>query len=607
MPSPSRKNVIAERIEELNALLNQWEDYRLTARDPSEQLRSEKEIEKIKQYRKDYEKELEGSGNKVEEDKSDPIIAPTVRRINRQWMIGVTISVLLLMILFFAYQRLTAVTPDYSTYLEYIKKGDNLIAETKFGAAREAYEKALEYNPKDSLVKKKIGLLDKADDLIKANKNEEAKRTFSLILNIPPASGLTAYASQRAKRSSSQNDGKEESVKPVEGTSGNTLRISLSWEGDQLIISIQGGQPFGEEKQSPYLLSGINCKDCVEWKKMDEGYTATVPADAVSVLEITVRDSAGNTSKKMVDRNSSLVNNQDVEPVPQIDDGISKEGQFKGFVEEADEAFDKKNYQKAKDSYVKALALSPNDAHCKKRLETCNAELLKMQEAAAKDIGRRPVSAGTFNMGINGGFAIEGPKHEVAVSRFSLSTTEVTVGQYKDFCRFTGRQMPPTPPWGWNDTHPIVNVTWAEAKAFCEWVGGRLPTEAEWEYAATEGMGDAGSSYSGGSLNLVAYYKENSSGKTHTVGSKKANKFGLFDMTGNASEWCQDWYDGRYYKNSPKSNPQGPASGTRKVIRGGSYDSDPNSEQDGNQLKTTYRNYKDPNTRAPYLGFRVAW
>ena len=170
MPSPSRKNVIAERIEELNALLNQWEDYRLTARDPSEQLRSEKEIEKIKQYRKDYEKELEGSGNKVEEDKSDPIIAPTVRRINRQWMIGVTISVLLLMILFFAYQRLTAVTPDYSTYLEYIKKGDNLIAETKFGAAREAYEKALEYNPKDSLVKKKIGLRNKAD-VLKAIQN----------------------------------------------------------------------------------------------------------------------------------------------------------------------------------------------------------------------------------------------------------------------------------------------------------------------------------------------------------------------------------------------------------------------------------------------------
>src|SRR5207244_1857641 len=145
---------------------------------------------------------------------------------------------------------------------------------------------------------------------------------------------------------------------------------------------------------------------------------------------------------------------------------------------------------------------------------------------------------------------------------------------------------------------PVEMVTWSQAKAYCEAVGGRLPTEAEWEYAARAGS-DA-SRY--GDLNVIAWHSGNSEDKTHEVGLKQANRWGLHDMLGNVREWVQDWYDEKYYEKSPSTDPTGPASGQSRVIRGGSWFNASRSLRSSNRDTVGY----GPAVRFD-IGFRCVW
>ena len=125
---------------------------------------------------------------------------------------------------------------------------------------------------------------------------------------------------------------------------------------------------------------------------------------------------------------------------------------------------------------------------------------------------------------------------------------------------------------------PVEYVSWYDCQEFIKKLNAltgqnfRLPTEAEWEYAARGGSKSQGYEYSGSNnLDDVAWYDSNSGDKTHDVATKKPNELGLFDMSGNVLEWCQDWYGRDYYSSSPSSNPTGPASGSYRVQRGGSW------------------------------------
>jgi formylglycine-generating enzyme required for sulfatase activity len=218
------------------------------------------------------------------------------------------------------------------------------------------------------------------------------------------------------------------------------------------------------------------------------------------------------------------------------------------------------------------------------------------------------VAPTTFEMGAvrgdGSGFGDEQPRHAVTLSvGYWIGATEVTVAQYRRFAEATGSAMPAVPNWA-DDAHPAVEVSWEQAVAYCRWAGGRLPSEAEWECAARGGV--AGLKYPTGAV--ISHDDANFDGtggrdqwvKSSPVGSFAPNGFGLVDVAGNASEWVADWYEERYYADSPAVDPPGPAEGKTRVVRGGNWASDPG------RLRTSYRFSLDPGDAQVTLGFRCA-
>lgn len=224
----------------------------------------------------------------------------------------------------------------------------------------------------------------------------------------------------------------------------------------------------------------------------------------------------------------------------------------------------------------------------------------------------RYVQGGTFNMGgkcppIAGRERDECPTHVITVPDFNISETETTVRQYRAFCHATGKRMPQEPEWGWQDDYPVVGVNHFDAQVYIGWLnevvgpGHRLPTEAEWEYAARGGIESEDREYAGSDdLDEVGWHKDNSGRMVAPVRSKKPNELGLYDMSGNVMEWCDDWYDAHYYEVSETDNPQGPSSPrTGKVVRGGSWREVPY------RCRAVYRYHYPPDMTLPYVGFRV--
>ena len=186
------------------------------------------------------------------------------------------------------------------------------------------------------------------------------------------------------------------------------------------------------------------------------------------------------------------------------------------------------------------------------------------------------VEGGTFQMGAtseqnNDSFDDEKPVHSVTLSSYSIGQTEVTQALWTAV-------MGSNPSANKGDNLPVENVSWNDCQTFITKLNQmtgqkfRLPTEAEWEYAARGGKRSKGYKYSGSNtLTDVAWYDENSSDKTHPVATKKPNELGLYDMSGNVMEWCQDWYGYGSYSSSTQSNPTGASSGSGRVERGGCW------------------------------------
>jgi formylglycine-generating enzyme required for sulfatase activity len=207
------------------------------------------------------------------------------------------------------------------------------------------------------------------------------------------------------------------------------------------------------------------------------------------------------------------------------------------------------------------------------------------------------VKGGCYQMVSNNGDGDEKPVHEVCVDDFYMGKYEVTQDQYQ---RITGGN----PSNFKGGARPVEQVSWNNAQDYIRKLNSRsgknyrLPTEAEWEYAARSGGKDQ--TYAGGdNVDAVAWHSGNSGEQTHPVGQKQPNGLGLYDMSGNVWEWCQDWFDSGYYGKSPRSNPQGPGSGSSRVIRGGGW------YFSAGYARAALRNWRGPGDRYDDLGFRL--
>ena len=178
------------------------------------------------------------------------------------------------------------------------------------------------------------------------------------------------------------------------------------------------------------------------------------------------------------------------------------------------------------------------------------------------------VEGGTFSMG--GRYDDEKPVHSVTLSDYYIGETEVTQELWvavmgSNPSEFKG-----------DNRRPVESVSWYDCQEFIKKLNQltgkefRLPTEAEWEYAARGGKYSRGYKYSGSNnADEVAWYSSNSGSKTHSVKTKKANELGLYDMSGNVEEWCNDWYGD--YQSYSQTNPTGPSKGEYRVLRGGNW------------------------------------
>jgi formylglycine-generating enzyme required for sulfatase activity len=271
-------------------------------------------------------------------------------------------------------------------------------------------------------------------------------------------------------------------------------------------------------------------------------------------------------------------------------------------------------------------AIAPFTPEQAKQHQQAWADHLKVPVEFKNSIGMKMVliPPGEFMMGSPDSdelaYGNEKPQHKVRITKpFEMAAHEVTVGQFKTFVAgaeymteaetASGQLTWTNPGFEQTDAHPVVCVSWNDAVAFCEWLSRKegktyqLPTEAEWEYACRSGSTTrwySGDNETGVEEYAWCYGENRTLSGTKPVGQKLANGFGLFDMHGNAWEWCSDWFSEDYYNRSPVDAPEGPSSGEGRVFRGGSFNYPPGLVRSATRtgLQPVYRLYT--------LGFRPA-
>jgi formylglycine-generating enzyme required for sulfatase activity len=250
------------------------------------------------------------------------------------------------------------------------------------------------------------------------------------------------------------------------------------------------------------------------------------------------------------------------------------------------------------------LAVAPFDEKHARKYQQAWARYLRLPVEITNSIGMKLVliPPGEFTMGEGDG------SHRVVITKpFYLGKYEMTQEEWE-------RVMGGNPSEFKGPKNPVEQVSWGECQLCAEKLTEiekeagsspkgeyRLPSEAQWEYACRAGTTSGwffGENEQG--LDDYGWYIKNSEGKTHPIGQKKPNAWGLYDVCGNVWEWCADWYDDNYYKVSPRNDPPGPTSGSARVGRGGGW------SRDAGFCRSAYRSYIEPGPRRGNLGFRAS-
>ncbi|MFC1485836.1 SUMF1/EgtB/PvdO family nonheme iron enzyme [Candidatus Latescibacterota bacterium] len=288
-----------------------------------------------------------------------------------------------------------------------------------------------------------------------------------------------------------------------------------------------------------------------------------------------------------------------------------------------DQAFELASRENTSQSYSTYLISYPDGHHSEEArtriaaFDAREAEAEKVRIAlSSMSIRMVQVPGGSFLMGSEGGAGDERPVRKVTLSGFEFSSTEISQGQFNTIVGENPSYFK------LDDNNPVERVSWLDAIMFCNRLsekvglelcydtetgacdftknGFRLPTEAEWEYAC---RAESGSDYNLGdgesALDRAGWYQRNGIERTHPGGQKTPNAWGLYDMHGNVWEWCNDWYAEDTYASGAAENPTGPASGSERVLRGGSYLDQP---QDSRSAK---RRSFEPDEDYSDIGFRI--
>ena len=241
---------------------------------------------------------------------------------------------------------------------------------------------------------------------------------------------------------------------------------------------------------------------------------------------------------------------------------------------------------------VQSFVVESDSTRIEEEEEVCPDPILgesdyvpKIQKFSVKGVSFKmvEVQGGTFMMGATSeqgsdAYDNERPTHQVTLSTYYIGQTEVTQALWKAVMGKSFTQaVIESHPRGVGPNYPMYSISWYDCQDFIERLNlltgktFRLPTEAEWEYAARGGQKSKGYKYAGSNdLENVSWYDDDPPySYTHPVATKYPNELGLYDMSGNVWEWCQDWYGD--YSSSPQTNPEGPDSGSRRVCRGGSW------------------------------------
>ncbi len=373
--------------------------------------------------------------------------------------------------------------------------------------------------------------------------------------------------------------------KPVEQVSWNDCQIFIkklnAATGKNFRLPTEAEWEFaarGGNKSRHYQYSGNNTFDHFVWNSLNSN-NSTHDVGSKEPNELGIYDMSGNVMELCSDWHGSYSNNNQTDPTGPAtgDERVSRGGSWNCSARFCRSSNRNYSYHPDGKSFILGfrLAITDNSSPVAKKPSNNHASysngMLTIGNVSYEMV---KVDAGTFTMGatpeMKNPVEREKPAHKVTLTKdFYIGKTEVTQALWK---AVTGKN----PSWDEGDNKPVEGVSWGDCQEFIAKINAatgknfRLPTEAEWEFAARGGNKSQHYQYSGSNFsNEVSWNDDNCGGKTQDVATRKANELGIHDMSGNVYEWCADWYGP--YTSEHQQDPTGPASGTNRVSRGGSF------------------------------------